>query len=397
MQFSNEQEHWGGQARDDAAAPSTRQGRGMRSWRFLTALALLAVAALAGYWLLAGRDPSLADGPGLTGAQAAVQSAAAPIGVVVEASPVASRTARREALAVGTLRSYESLIIRPEIASRVAAINFREGERVAQGQVLVQMDASIEKATLTQVEAELELAKANYARAQMLANRDAGTRKALDEARAALRTGEAAVALARARLEKMTLVAPFEGVVGLRKVSVGDYLAVGTEIVNLEQIDPLKIDFRIPELFLPSVQIGQRLEITVDALPGRKFTGEIYAIDPLIDAAGRSLVLRARTDNPGMVLRPGLFARVNLTLEERPQALFVPEQALVPVGSKQYVYRVVDGKAALAEVQLGIRHNAEVEIIDGLRPGDVVVTAGQIKLQNGMPVQVRKPGTAGAG
>jgi membrane fusion protein (multidrug efflux system) len=212
-----------------------------------------------------------------------------------------------------------------------------------------------------------------------------------------LRRDEAAVQLARARVEKYTLVAPFNGVVGLRRVSVGSYLVAGADIVNLEQIDPLKVDFRIPESFLPALRVGQPITVTVDAFAGREFTGRVYAIDPLVDEAGRSIVVRAIVDNPQDVLRPGVFGRVAVTLATRENAMFVPEQAIVPVGDRVQVYRIVDGKSVPTFVRTGQREKGQVEIVQGLTPNDVVITAGHLKLPRpGIPVTIVPPAGGGA-
>lgn len=357
-----------------------------------TALVLLAAVAGGTWWYSNGG----AVMPARQSAKAPAPPAATPprpggpggFAMPVEAIKVTVETARRETLAIGTFRSYESVVIRPEVTGRIAELSFREGDKVARGQVMVRLDDSVEKATLAQAEARLTLAKANFARAQMLVARDAGTVKALDEARSALLSSEADVTLAKARLEKMSIAAPFDGIAGLRKVSIGDYLGPGADIVNLEQVDPLKIDFRVPEIFLPAVKDGAAIAVTVDAFPGRSFAGRIYAIDPLIDQAGRSIVVRARIDNKDDMLRPGLFARVSLTLAVRENAIFVPEQSIIPIGDKTFVYRVVDGKIASTPVTLGLRRNATVEVLAGLSPGDLVVTAGQLKVQEGRAVQV---------
>ncbi len=206
-----------------------------------------------------------------------------------------------------------------------------------------------------------------------------------------MRVDQAVLELAKARLDKSMISAPFDGVVGLRKVSVGDFVNVGDDIVNLEQIDPLKTDFRVAEVYLGAVRPGQRIELRVDAFPGETFTGEVYAIDPLIDESGRSIVLRARLPNPDNRLRPGLFVRVALVLNERNGAIQVPEQALVPQGQDQFVFRVVDGKAALTKVVPGLRRDGMVEVVEGLDPNDTVVTAGQIKLRDGAEVQPVQP------
>lgn len=349
---------------------------------------LLVGAGLGGaYWFLVARpaeDAGAAGGP------------PAGFAMPVEAAPVRVGPSQRQIQAVGSLRSNEAVILRPELAGRIAEINFTEGEKVRKGQVLIQLDASVPRAELAQAQASLALARSNYERAQELFKRNAGTERALDEARWKLRNDEAAVRLFEARLEKYTLNAPFDGVIGLRRVSVGDFVNAGTEIVNLEQIDPLKVDFRVPEVFLASLRVGQRIAVTVDALPGREFSGEVYAIDPLVDAGGRAIVIRARIANPDDTLRPGLFARVALVVDEKPTAIFVAEQSLVPINDQHFVFKVVDGPqggkvVAFTRVKLGDRRKGEVEVLEGLSAGDVVVTAGLLKVRDGMPVQVMPP------
>jgi membrane fusion protein (multidrug efflux system) len=288
------------------------------------------------------------------------------------------------------------VIVRPELAGRIVQINFTEGQKVKKGQLLVQLDATVPRAELVQMQAALSLAKANYERAQELHKRSAGTERALDEARWKLRNDEAAVKLSEARLEKYALLAPFDGVIGLRKVSIGDFVNAGADLVNLEQIDPLKVDFRVPEVFLASLKVGQRIAVTVDAMPGREFAGEVYAIDPLVDASGRAVVIRARIANPEDTLRPGLFARVALVVDEKPEAVFVPEQSLVPVNDQLFVFKVVDGPqggkvVAFTKVKLGERRKGEAEVVEGLKAGDVVVTAGLLKIRDGAPVQIMPP------
>jgi membrane fusion protein (multidrug efflux system) len=169
---------------------------------------------------------------------------------------------------------------------------------------------------------------------------------------------------------------------------------VGADIVNVESIDPIKLDFRVPEVFLSRIRVGQRLVVTVDAFPDRTFPGEIAAIDPAIDPVGRSIAVRAALPNRDGLLRPGLFARVRLTLREEPQAIMVPEAAIVPFGGRMLVMKVVDGKAQPQPVMLGLRREGRVQVTEGLAPGDVVVTAGQMKLQPGAAVAVLPPEAA---
>jgi membrane fusion protein, multidrug efflux system len=342
------------------------------------AAAMLAAAGGA-WWFFYFEQPQAegAPGPAAPGAMA----------VPVETALVQVGPIQRRLTAVGSLRSNESVIIRPEVAGRIAEIRFDEGERVTKGQPLVVLDDTIYRAEVEEAQASLELSQANHDRAIDLLKRGAGTTKARDEALAELRQDQAALELAKARLDKTMIKAPFDGVVGLREISIGDFVNVGEDMVNLEQIDPLKADFRVAEVYLGAVRRGQRIELGADAFPGETFTGEVYAINPLIDESGRSIVLRARLPNPDDRLRPGLFVRVTLVLNERNDAIQVPEQALVPQGQDQFVFRVVDGKAALTKVTAGIRRDGMVEITAGLGPEDEVVTAGQLKIRDGAPVK----------
>ncbi|HET7033465.1 MAG TPA: efflux RND transporter periplasmic adaptor subunit, partial [Casimicrobiaceae bacterium] len=210
--------------------------------------------------------------------------------------------------------------------------------------------------------------------------------QARDEAENNLRVAEAAEALAAARLAKTEIRAPFSGIIGLRSVSIGDYVKEGQDMVNLESIDPLKVDFRVPEIYLKQVQVGQTLEVGLDALPGKTHPGKVTAINPLVDAGGRAIVIRALVKNTDTTLRPGMFARVKLFTREAQNALVLPEQALVPQGEEQYVYRVVDGKSVRTKVEVGQRRDSRVEILKGVAPGDTVVVAGQLKIRDGTPV-----------
>lgn len=362
----------------------------MRTIVSMVVVVVVAVFLGGAWWLFMGAKAQQ-PGPGAGGPPGG-------FAMPVEAATVKVGTSRREVSAIGTLRSNESISVRPEVSGRVVEIGFAEGQRVRKGQPLARLDTSVERAELAQAQASLSLSKANFERAEELVRRGAGTQRALDEARWKLRNDEAAVALVQARLEKYTLIAPFDGVAGLRKISLGEYVGAGTEIVNLEMIDPLKVDFRVPEVFLASVRSGQSIQANVDAFPGRAFNGEIYAIDPLIDTAGRSIVIRARVANADDALRPGLFARVTLTLAVRENAVFVPEESLIPVGDQKFVLKLLDPPAGAnfpqgakqakqVPIRLGERRKGEVEVLEGLVAGDTVITAGVLKVRDGMPVQ----------
>ena len=165
----------------------------------------------------------------------------------------------------------------------------------------------------------------------------------------------------------------------------------GQDLVDLVQIKPIKVDFRVGEVFIGNVAPGQSIEVTADAFPNDAFTGEVYAIEPTVDINGRAVIIRARIPNPGAKLRPGLFARVELIIDRAEDALLVAEDAIVPEKDQHFVYRVVEGRALLTEVELGKRENAMVEIRSGLALGDTVVTAGQLKLRDGIQIKPVAP------
>lgn len=315
----------------------------------------------------------------------------------VEAAPAAIDTVLENIRAVGTLRPNEAVIVSPEIAGRIARLPFAEGDKVAAGDVLVELDSSILHAELAKAQADLTLAEANRKRAMTLAEQGTGTLRARDEAVAAYQSSQANFALAQARLEKATVAAPLSGMIGMRAVSIGAYVSPGDRIVELADIDPIKVDFRVPELVLSSLKPGQAIKVTVDALPGQTFDGEVYVIDPIVDANGRAIKLRARIPNPDGRLMPGLFARVQIVIERRENAVLIPESAVFAEGEKRYVYRVVDGRAVQTQIEMGQRRPGEVEILSGLAPDAVVVTAGHQQIKNGSRVEVVKPEKPGKG
>ena len=321
-------------------------------------------------------------------AAVAAKPAAAPQGVVVEAAKVAVVKLPQALTAVGSLRSDETVILRPEVAGRVSQISFREGERVIKGQVLVRLDDSVQQADLDRAKANLTLSKTKHERSIDLRNKGFISSQALDEAENNLKVAQADSELMAARSGKTSIRAPFSGTIGLRQVSVGDYVKEGQDMVNLESLDPLKVDFRVPELALSQLRDGQLLQITLDALPDKAYDGKVVAINPLIDANGRAVVIRAQVPNKDGKLRPGMFARVRLFTSANKDTIVVPEESLFPLGEDKYVYKVVEGKATRQKIDIGQRHEGKVEVTNGLTPDDVVVTAGVIKLREGVPVTI---------
>ena len=353
-----------------------------------------AAAGMGGAYWYGTKSVAPAGQAASAGAAAKAGSAPAAGSVTVEAVKVATLSLPQTITAVGSLRSDESVTLRPEVAGRINTIAFQEGQPVAKGAMLVRLDPAVPLAEAQQARANLVLAKTKWDRAVDLAKSNFISGQAKDEAENNYKVAEASAQLAEAKLAKMDLRAPFSGIIGLRSVSMGDYVKEGADLVNLESIDPLKVDFRVPEIYMRQVKVGQPLQVQLDALPGRTFEGKVFAVNPLIDAAGRSVVIRAMVRNPDTSLRPGMFARVRLITRDAQDALVLPEEALVPQGDQQFVYRILDGKAVRTKVDVGQRRDSKVEILNGVDKDDMVVTAGQLKLRDGAPVNIA--GTAPA-
>ena len=351
--------------------------------KLLILLVAIGVPAGAGYYWKRSTAPAPAQkiaGP----APGAKPARAAP----VKAGIVATGRISEEVSAVGTLLANESVMIRPETEGRISAIHFAEGQLVKAGARLVSLDSSEVEAQLAAIKAELNLNRNRMRRAEELQAKNFISAEALDVARENLNQSLAKQSEIQAKLDKMTIKAPFEGVAGLRQVSPGAYVKAGQDIARLEGIGTLKLDFRVPEIFLRKIRASQEAQVTVDAFPGESFRGAIYAIEPAVDEQTRTVLLRARIPNPGVRLKPGMFARVMLVLDIRENALLVPEQALVPRGGDRFVFRVADGKAMLTKVEIGLRRPGIVEVVQGLKAGDQIVVDGQLRLQDGSAVTV---------
>ena len=325
----------------------------------------------------------------LGGPEVPSASAGAPAGKPpsVEVAKVEIARLTDDSQTVGSLRSRRGVVLRPEVSGRITQLNFTDGQRVRKGQVLVQFDDQLPLAQVQQSQAELSIAQANQKRNQELVSQNFISQRSLDESAANLQIAQAKLSLAKATAARLKILAPFDGIAGIRTVNVGDYLKDGADIVNIEDIDAIYVDFRLPERFQSKVKRGQTAVLDIDALPGRKYAAEIQAIDPLIDTNGRSVGIRGCVDNRQLELRPGMFARVNTIFSVRENALVIPEEAIVPQGGKQYVIKLIDapdGKTRTSqrvEVKVGLRSPGKVEIVSGLESRDVVVTSGQQRIQ----------------
>ena len=343
------------------------------------------------------------DVAALTGLGGPVKTAAAPGkdaaaqrqgGGRANRGPAAVETAKASALrlsddvkALGTLLSDESVAIAPETSGRVAKVMFADGAKVEKGTPLFQFDADLARSDLAEFRARLQLAEASYARNQKLRQSGNVAQSAYDEALSARDVARAAVDAAQVRLDKLTISAPFPGTLGFRSVSEGAYVTAGTPLVQLDKTDMLQVSFAVPELQQGAVTAAKAVIFTADALPGETFTAVISALNPAIDVNGRALQVRAQADNASGKLRPGLLVRVTAKGPER-EAVMVPEAAIVQRAAGAVLY-VLDGdKVSEVKVRLGKRADGQVEVLDGVKPGQDVVTAGNAQLANGAKVEV---------
>lgn len=364
----------------------------MTTSRALVFVLICAAATAWWIWGMPGRafvtgaiDSSPAAVDAATAKRATVPPARA---IAVEAAEARAARTSTDIRAIGTLQSDETVQLAPEIAGRISEIDFVEGTPVKAGDILVRLDDALLRAEVADAEARLSFAQANNERARQLSRTGNVTERSRDEAVTNFETANAALELAKTKLDKHLLRAPFDGIAGVRNVSVGAYVAIGTPVVNIEKIDKLKVDFKVPELYLTSIAVGQVVDVTVDAIPGQTFKGMIYAINPLLDVNGRAVQVRASLDNMNLVLRPGLFARVLIKGAVERDVVLVPESAVIPRSGYNFVFRLEATKAVETRVKLGERSGGSVAITDGVKAGEIVVTAGQHKLRDGATVEV---------
>lgn len=289
--------------------------------------------------------------------------------------------------AVGTILADASAMLRTEVPGQVVERHFEDGQSVAKGDPLFSIEATVLEAEANEARANVDQSDAAYKRAQELVKNQLVSATEFDTARANYNVSVARLHSAESRLSKTVIRAPFDGFVGLRRINVGDYATIGQELVNVVRLNPLRVDFSVPETLLSRIQPGQKIAVTVGAFRGEVFHGEVTAIDPQIDVTGHSMAIRARLPNDGLTLRPGLFAQVAVSLAVNPNAIMVPEQAIWPIGNNKIIYVIKEGIANQRVVQLGDRKPGWVEVLSGLDAGEEIVVVGQMKLFPGAAVR----------
>ena len=308
--------------------------------------------------------------------------------VMVEAEPVKVGPISRRVNTNGILTAAQSVALYPEIEGRIAKILFEQGQEVKKGDLLIQLDDSIYQARVSEAKARLEVAKNEYGRAKQLYDKNFGHKSAVEKALAEMRVGQAALQVAQVNLEQTLIRAPFDGIVGLKNISEGGTVARNQELVTVETLSPLYVDFHVPESFLKYIQAGDFVDVTVEGYDSLPLECEVAAINSQADTATHSIQVRAKLENAAQGMRPGQFARVNMELGKEDNAIQVPILAVEEDGGRHFVYIIFDGIAVYTEVTLGLRGEGMVQVTDGLKKGDVVVTVGQIKLSDGMAVRL---------
>lgn len=335
-----------------------------------------------------------------------IQQFSAPRPAISVSAAVAEERPWEERLpAIGTLTASQGIDLTVEVAGTVRDVLFQSGQKVTQGQPLIQMDGSVEQASLEAAEADLSLSRVEFERGRSLVSRQMISKSDFDRLAAQLQKNTGAVAQLKAMLDKKRILAPFSGTIGIRQVDVGDYLASGTVIATLQDLSTLYVDFHLPEQAVPRLSVGQKVAVSVAAYPGEVFEGRIGAINPKVDEATRNVQVRAMLPNPDDKLLPGMFANLEVLLPEAPRRVVVPETAITYTlyGNSVYVIEPVKDDSGEVQkddqdepqlqvqrrfVETGPRRGGWVVILKGLAPGEQVVTSGQLKLDNGARVAI---------
>lgn len=328
----------------------------------------------------------------------AAQGGGGPQAMPVRAGVAVSDTVIEELRATGEIEAMQSIELQPEVSGRLVGILAREGTEVRRGAPLFKVDDAELRAEVDRLEAEMDLAEQALVRTRELLERDASSTADLEQAEATARSTRAQLSLQRTRLERTVVRAPFSGIVGERLVSLGDYVTPSTLLTTLQTVDPQRASFSVPERYAQELAEGQTVSFSVAAIPERSFTGQVDFVDPRVRLPGRTITVKAVVENPERSLKPGMFIEARLVTQVRPNAVVVPEEAILPLGGQTFVWAITpENTANRVAVQLGVRRPGTVEIRSGLSAGDRVVTGGQALLYPQAPLTVIEGGAAAGG
>jgi membrane fusion protein (multidrug efflux system) len=313
----------------------------------------------------------------------------------VEVAPAKVQTVEDKFEAIGTVEAVEAITVVSEIDAAVVSIPFREGSIIHRGDLIARLDDSQLAAQVMRAEALEAQSKTNYERVKAVVDQKAGPPQDLDDAAAGLKVAEANLALARAQFAKTRITAPFDGMIGVRRVSIGTFVRSGQAITELANIDEIRVNFSTPERFLPVLHEGSEVTVSTTAFPGYELKGTVIAVEPVLDPSTRTARVVARMANPGRKFRPGMSADVSVVLSKHPDAITIPSEAVFANGDQSFVFVVKpDSTASRVPVTLGIHLTNAVEVLHGLQAGMTVVRAGHQKLFEGakvMPVISQPP------
>jgi len=346
----------------------------------------LAPGALLAALLVAG----CARGEGEAGG--AASGGGGPPAMPVDVAVAISDTVRDELVATGEIEATQAIQLKPDVEGRIIRILVPEGTEVGGGQGLFKIDDAELRAQVWRLEAERDLAEQALARTQRLLEQNAASEAELEEAQARAKSAQAQLDLQQVRLERTLVRAPFSGVIGQRMVSLGDYVTTSTPLVTLQTVDPQRAAFDVPERYAVQLAVDQEVEFSVAAVPDHVFTGTVDFVDPRVELPGRTIRVKAEVPNRERLLQPGMFIEARLATEIRPDAVLVPEAAVVQLDSGPVVWVVgSSGQAFRRSVRLGTRRPGWVEIAEGIEAGETVITAGMERLFEGAPVMPRRP------
>jgi multidrug efflux system membrane fusion protein len=322
----------------------------------------------------------------------------APPPAPVETAVAAAEDMPRALESIGTLTAMHQVTVSPELEGRIEKINFESGQWVKAGEVLLQLDDSTQRADLATYQAQARLASANLERTKGLAAKQYSSKQSVDQVQSELDQARAGIAKSQAIIDHMVVKAPFNGMLGIRQINLGQYLAPGTAVVTLTDLDMLYVDFTLPEQNRAALTIDQPVEFRADAYPDQVFQGEVSAIDPQVDPQMRAVMVRATLANADHKLQPGMYARIRAILPPQPNVVTIPEPAVDYTVYGESVYRLTEEKdkkdpqgkpvykAEQTFVTLGTRFDGKVAVLKGVAKGDLVVVGGQLKLHNGAEV-----------
>lgn len=364
----------------------------MKLWHFLFALSLAINIALGTVIALAGIKAAQFKTMG------AASSAGGPPPITVSTGEVLEDEWEVKLHSIGSVDAVEGVTVRTEVAGVVEKILFAPGKAVEAGTVLVELESSIERANLEQAQAELDLAQRTLRRTSDLFSSRSVPESDFDAARSQVAAAEARVSALRAQLAKRTIRAPFAGVLGIKQISVGQYLVPGEPVVVLQSLDPVFVEFSLPQRDLDLIAQGLVVRAQADAFPGKTYTGEVTAIDPEVDPTTRNVRLQATFANADGALRPGLFVNVEVVMPKRRTVKMIPTSSIVfaPYGDRVFIVTEKEGGGLTVRpsvVRLGETQGDFIEILDGLDVGERIVTDGAFKLREGATIKVSDRGT----